>query len=102
MIEIVPPRQTVSIDCVSACSRSTPIFSITLYAAKSGRRPTSFCAIPALSVLVGLHAHRVDHGVAAAPVGQLAHRLGDVLVLLQVEDLHPVPARHLEPLRHEV
>jgi hypothetical protein len=52
---------------------------------------------------VRLHAHRVDHGVGAAAVGQLADHLGEViLVLKQVEHLGPAPADALEPLGHEI
>ncbi len=51
---------------------------------------------------VGLHADRVDDGVRPAAVGQLAQRLGDVIVVAQIDDLGAVTPRELEPLRHEV
>jgi hypothetical protein len=51
---------------------------------------------------VRLHPDRVDHRVRASSVSELADRLGDVVVLVEVEDFDVVAARHLEPFAHEV
>jgi hypothetical protein len=51
---------------------------------------------------VRLHADRVDDRVGAAAAGELAHRLGHVLDLADVDRLHAVALRAPEPLGYEV
>ncbi len=49
-----------------------------------------------------LHADGVDHGVRSAAFCQIPHGGHDVVVLVEVQHLHAVAARHLHPLRHAV
>src|SRR5918998_1420753 len=75
-MESVPPRRTVSMHWLSAVSRSTPPFSMAVWAAASGSRPPT--------------------------AGHLANRLGYVVVVAQVQHLGPVATRQLQPLGNEI
>ena len=74
LMESVPPRRTVSMHWLRAVSRSTPPFSIAVWAAESGSRPTSVWAILPAAGPVRLHADGVYDRVRPAPVGHLADR----------------------------
>jgi hypothetical protein len=101
-IEIVPPRQTVSMPWVSACRRSTPYALHHARCDGIGKQPDDLLGDAGALGPVRLHPDCVDHRIRPAPVSHLPNHLGDVVVLIGIDHLDSVTACHLEPLRDEV